>query len=108
MKKYAVQRIDNGQVIDYVDSPEQASYWLQMSNPKFELVATNTSSIIVTYTEFGGPNGYGHQEESFATYGGIVRCIVNLYKWAIKEASFFFGVQAQGILKIISKSAVLQ
>ena len=30
MKKYAVQRIDNGQVIDYVDPPEQASYWLQM------------------------------------------------------------------------------
>ena len=25
MKKYAVQKIDNGQVIDYVDSPEQAS-----------------------------------------------------------------------------------
>lgn len=89
MKKYAIQRIDNGQVIDYVDSPEQASYWLQMSNPKFELVATNTSSIIVTYTELGGPNGYGHQEESFATYGGIVRCIINLYKWANQEASMW-------------------
>ena len=87
MRKYAVQRIDNGQVIDYVDSPKQASFWLQMSNPKFELVVTNTSSIIVTYTELGGPNGYGHQEESFATYGGIIRCIINLYKWANQEVS---------------------
>ena len=104
-KKYAVQRIDNGQVIDYVDSPEQASYWLQMSNPKFELVATNTSSIIVTYTEFGRPNGYGHQEESFATYGGIVRCIVNLYKWAIKEASFW-GPSPRDIKDYLKKCSV--
>lgn len=29
MKKYAVQRISNGQVIDYADSIEQASFWMQ-------------------------------------------------------------------------------
>lgn len=78
-KKYAVQRIDNGRVIDYVDSPEQASFWIQREEG-FEIVPTNTSSVVVTYTELGGPNGYGHQEESFKTYGGIVRCIINLYK----------------------------
>lgn len=76
-----------------------------MSNPKFELVATNTSSIIVTYTEFGRPNGYGHQEESFATYGGIVRCIVNLYKWAIKEASFW-GPSPRDIKDYLKKCSV--
>lgn len=84
MRKYAIQRIDNGQVIDYVDSIEQASFWMQKG---FEIVATSTSNVTVTYTELGGPNGYGHQEESFTTYGGIVRCVINLYKWAIQEAN---------------------
>ena len=86
IRKYAVQRIDNGQVIDYVDTLEQASFWIQREEG-FEIIPTNTSSIVVTYTELGGPNGYGHQEESFATYGGIIRCIINLYKWANQEVS---------------------
>lgn len=86
-KKYAVQRIDNGQVIDYVDSPEQASFWIQREEG-FEIVPTNTSSVVVVaYTELGGPNGYGHQEEPFKTHGGIVRCIINLYKWVKQEVS---------------------
>lgn len=88
MKKYAIQRISTGQVIDYVDSIEQASFWMQREEG-FEIVATDTSHVVVTYTELGGPNGYGHQEESFATYGGIVRCIINLYKWAIQEANMW-------------------
>ena len=84
MRNYAIQRIDNGQVIDYVDSIEQASFWMQKG---FEIVATSTSNVTVTYTELGGPNGYGHQEEPFKTYGGIVRCIINLYKWVKQEVS---------------------
>ncbi len=86
MRKYAIQRIDNGQVIDYVDSIEQASFWMQKG---FEIVATSTSNVTVTYTELGGPNGYGYQEEPFKTYGGIVRCVINLYKWAIQEANMW-------------------
>lgn len=55
MKKvFAIQRLDNGQVFDYCENPEQASYWLNMNNPRFELVPTNTSSIVVTYSELGG------------------------------------------------------
>lgn len=88
MKKiYAIQRLDNGQVFDYCETREQANHWLKMNSPKFELVPTNLSHIVVTYTELGGPHGYGHQEESFATYGGIRRCIINLYKWMQRETS---------------------
>ena len=104
MRKYAVQRIDNGQVIDYVDSPEQASFWIQREEG-FEIVATNTSNVVVTYTELGGPNGYGHQEEAFATYGGIVRCIINLYKWAINEA-YFLGPNPRDIRDYLGKCQV--
>lgn len=104
MKKYAVQRISNGQVIGYADSIEQASFWMQREEG-FEIVATNTSSIVVTYTELGGPNGYGHQEESFATYGGIVRCIINLYKWTINEACFW-GPSPRDIKDYLKKCSV--
>lgn len=105
IRKYAVQRIDNGQVIDYVDTLEQASFWIQKEEG-FEIVATNTSSVVVTYTELGGPNGYGHQEEPFTTYGGIVRCIINLYKWAIKEASFW-GPSPRDIKDYLKKCSVI-
>ena len=90
MKKiYAIQRLDNGQVFDFCETREQASYWLNMNSPKFELVPTNLSHIVVTYTELGGPHGYGHQECSFETYGGITRCIINLYKWTQSQTSIF-------------------
>lgn len=102
-KIYAIQRLDNGQVFDYCETPEQATYWLNMNNPKFELVPTNTSSIVVTYAELGGPHGYGHQEESFTTYGGIIRCIINLYKWMQKEANFW-GSDARDYFKHCSLS----
>lgn len=84
-KTFAIQRLDNGQVFDYCETKEQASYWLNINSPKFELVPTNVSHIVVTYTEVGGPHGYGHQECSFETYGGIIRCIINLYKWMQRE-----------------------
>ena len=104
MKKYAIQRISTGQVIDYVDSPEQASLCIQREEG-FEIIPTNTSSIVVTYAELGGPNGYGHQEEAFATYGGIVRCIINLYKWAINEA-YFWGPSPRDIRDYLGKCQV--
>ena len=84
--RYAIQLKHNGQVIDYCNTVEQAEYWLKEHN--VELVdTTNTSKLSVTYTELSGPWGYGHQEESFATYGGLKRCIINLYKWMQSEAS---------------------
>ena len=84
--RYAIQRIDNGQVIDYCDTPEQAAGLLSIENPKMELVdTTKTSYIKAVYTELGGPHGYGHQEESFATYGGITRCLAHFYRWAKSE-----------------------
>lgn len=103
-RKYAVQRISTGQVIDYVDSPEQASFWIQREEG-FEIIPTNTSSIVVTYAELGGPNGYGHQEEAFTTYGGIVRCIINLYKWAIQEANIW-GPSPKDIRDYLGKCQV--
>ena len=107
MKKiYAIQRIDNGQVFDYCEFPEQAKFWLEMNNPRFELVPTSLSRITVTYTELGGPHGYGHQEESFVTYGGITRCIINLYKWAQREASIW-GPDARDIKDYFRKCSVI-
>ena len=103
MKKYAIQRISSGQVVDYVETPEQASFWKREEG--FEIVATNTSHVVVTYTELGGPNGYGHQEESFATYGGIVRCIINLYKWAINKA-YLWGPSPRDIRDYLGKCQV--
>ena len=84
MYNYAIQNKNNGQVIDYCNSLEQAKYWLSEG---FEAVPTNRSHISVEYTELSGPWGYGHQEESFSTYGGLVRCIINLYKWIQSEFS---------------------
>lgn len=77
---YSVQRRDNGVHIMYVNTIEEANKFLQ-KYPEYEAVPTNTSCIVVRYTELGGPWGYGHQEESFRTYGGIIRCHINLRKW---------------------------
>lgn len=103
-KKYAIQRINNGQVIDYVDTLEQASFWIQREEG-YEIIPTNTSNIVVTYTELGRPNGYGHQEEAFTTYGGIVRCVINLYKWAIQEANIW-GPNPRDIRDYLGKCQV--
>jgi hypothetical protein len=86
--RYAIQSKCNGQVIDYCNTQEQAEYWLK--NHPVELVdTTKASKLSVTYTELGGPWGYGHQEESFITYGGLKRCIINLYNWMKSEASIW-------------------
>ncbi len=84
--KYAIQLKSTGQVIDYCNTPEQAEYWLSEHNTELIEVAKATK-LSVTYTELSGPWGYGHQEESFATYGGLKRCIINLINWMKSEAS---------------------
>lgn len=84
--KYAILSKSNGQLMDYCESIEQAKWFINQSD-KFELVdTTHSSKIEVIYTELGGPNGYGHQEPSFTTYGGLLPCIRRLYKWMQEEA----------------------
>lgn len=84
--KYAILLKSNGQLIDYCESIEQADWFVNQPNA-FELVEiANASKVEVIYTELGGPNGYGHQEPSFTTYGGLLTCIKNLYKWIQSEA----------------------
>jgi len=86
--KYAIQNIHSGQLIDYCETKEQALHWL-ISYP-VELVETaNASKVSVEYTELGGPWGYGHQEESFCTYGGLLTCVKRLIKWMQSIASTF-------------------
>lgn len=85
--KYAIQHKVSGQVVDYCDTMEQAAYWLNMEEDNLEVVEiANSSKIEVIYTELGGPWGYGHQEPSFTTYGGLLPCIRRLYKWMQEEA----------------------
>ena len=84
--KYAIQHKISGQVIDYCETRDQAQWFLNQSNV-FELVEiANASKVEVIYTELGGPNGYGHQEPSFTTYGGLLPCVRRLISWMQKEA----------------------
>ena len=72
--------------MDYCESIEQADWFVNQPDV-FELVdTTHSSKIEVIYTELGGPWGYGHQEPSFTTYGGLLPCIRRLYKWMQEEA----------------------
>ena len=76
----------NGQLIDYCESIEQANWFINQPD-KFELVdTTHSSKIEVIYTELGGPWGYGHQEPSFTTYGGLLSCIRRLISWMQEES----------------------
>lgn len=85
--RYAIQHKSSGQLIDYCDTKEQVQKWLN-SYQMIEAIDTDhASKLVVTYTELSGPWGYGHQEESFATYGGLKRCIINLINWMKSEAS---------------------
>ena len=85
-RKYAI--LLNGQAIDYCDTPDQASYW--MAEGPVELVEiAKASKVVVQYTELSGPLGYGHQEESFATYGALLPCVRRLYKWMQDTARTF-------------------
>lgn len=84
--RYAILHKQSGQLIDYCESIEQAG-WFTSQADKFELIEIEKSSKIeVIYTELGGPNGYGHQEPSFITYGGLLTCIKRLYSWMQSEA----------------------
>jgi len=88
--KYAIQHKISGQVVDYCETRDQASYWLNMKEDNLEVVEiANASKVEVIYTELGGPNGYGHQEPSFTTYGGLFPCMRNLMKWMQSTARTF-------------------
>lgn len=94
--KYAIQHKASGQLVDYCDTMEQAQPMLNWSS-ELEVVDTaHASKIEVVYTELGGPWGYGHQEPSFTTYGGIMKCVRNLYKW-IQDSARVFGPDARDI-----------
>lgn len=83
--KYAILMKSTGQLVSYCESIEQASWFL--SQHEFELVEiANASKVEVIYTEPGGPNGYGHQEPSFTTYGALLPCIRRLINWMKNEA----------------------
>ena len=77
---YSIQWRDNGAHIMHMDTIEEAQDLIK-HYPECEYVSTNTSCVIVWYCEPSGPYGYGHSEESFRTYGGIIRCYINLIKW---------------------------
>lgn len=81
----AVQHKVSGQLIDLCETRDQAQFWTSHYK-EVELVdTTNASKIEVIYTELGGPWGYGHQEPSFTTYGGLLPCIRRLISWMQKE-----------------------
>ena len=88
--KYAILLRESGHLVDYCNNVEEAK-WFTDQPERFELVdTTNSSKIEVIYTELGGPNGYGHQEPSFVTYGGILLCIKRLGRW-MQDTSRIFG-----------------
>lgn len=90
--KYAIQLKANGVTIDYCDTPGDAQWYL--SKEGFELVEIAHSSVVrVTYCELSSPQGYGHSEESFITYGSIRKCLNNLIKW-MQDTVKLFGPDA--------------
>lgn len=91
--KYAI--LYKGQLLDYCNTKEQATYWIKTNKVNLVEIA-NASKIEVVYTELGGPYGYGHQEPSFTTYGGLLPCIRNLIKW-MQNTARVFGPNARDI-----------
>lgn len=88
--KYAVQHRKNGQLIDLFDTLESAKKMVESVKAELEIIdTTNACKVVVRYAELGGPNDYGHAEESFITYGSLKRCITNLYKWTVETAEVF-------------------
>jgi len=95
-ENYAVQHKESGQLVFTCETIEQAKPMLDHC-PALELVdITHSSKLSVQYTELGGPWGYGHQEISFETYGGLKKCIERFYTWAKSTASVF-GPDARDI-----------
>lgn len=90
VKNYVVQNKITGQVIDYCETLNQSKFWTE-TYPEFEAIPTKDAHHIkVVYTELGGPWGYGHQEESFATYNqSLRRCVANLINWMKRECRVF-------------------
>lgn len=87
---YAIQLKVSGQLVYCCDTQEEAMNFAK-TNPNLEVInITNLPKISVNYTELGGPNGYGHQEESFASYGSLNKVVSNLFRWA-KETTSTFG-----------------
>lgn len=91
--KYAI--LYKGQLLDYCNTKEQATYWIKTNKVNLVEIA-NASKIEVVYTELGGPYGYGHQEPSFTTYGGLLPCMRNLIKW-MQNTARVFGPNARDI-----------
>lgn len=92
----AIQHKVSGQLVDYCDTMEQAQPLLDW-NSELEVVDTaNASKVEVIYTELGGPWGYGHQEPSFTTHGGLLPCIRHLIKW-MQNTARTFGPDARDI-----------
>lgn len=86
---YAIQFKVSGQLVYCCDTQEEAVSFVK-TNPNLETINTdNLIKVSVQYTELGGPNGYGHQEESFVSYGSLNRITSNLFKWAKKTTSTF-------------------
>ena len=87
---YAIQNKITGQVTDYCETLDQSKFWTE-TYPELEVIpTTDTHHIKVMYTELGGPWGYGHQEESFATYNqSLKRCVANLINWMKRETRTF-------------------
>lgn len=87
---YAVQYKTNGSLVDLYPTLEDASAIFHEYPNIFEIVDTDTaSSIRVEYIEISTANSYGHQEVSFETYGGIIPCLNNFYKWVLEECKIF-------------------
>ena len=95
--RYAIQHKISGQVVDYCETRDQASYWLNMKEDNLEVVEiANSTKLLVEYTELSGPWGYGHQEPSFETYGGLLICIRRLCNW-MKSSARTFGPDPRDI-----------
>lgn len=87
-QRYAIQNKHSGQLIDYCETKEQAIHWLT-SYPVELVEVAKASKVVVEYTELSGPWGYGHQEESFCTYGGLLPCVRRLCTWMQNIARTF-------------------
>ena len=104
--KYAILSKSNGQLMDFCESVEQANWFINQPD-KFELVEiANASKVEVIYTELGGPNGYGHQEPSFTTYGGLLPCIRRLISW-IQEETRVWGPNPRDIRDYFKNTTIL-
>lgn len=89
--KYAVQHKNYGQLVCECDTLADALKVVDHNSSYLEAIEIdNSSHLIVNYIELGGPYGYGHQEVSFETYGGLIRVIINFYKW-VQHTTRVFG-----------------